>query len=70
MGDRLGLHRRVDHDPFEIAGRQRLGLVRYRQTLLEQRHQMLFPQPLAPVRQRRAVERQFVAELSSPQKNW
>jgi hypothetical protein len=62
MGDRFGLHRGVDNDPFKIAGRQRPGLVRYRQALLDQRHQRLRAQSLAPMRQRRAVERQPVAE--------
>ncbi len=42
--------------PFEITRRQRPGLVRHRQALL------LLAQALAPVRQRRAVEQQFVAE--------
>jgi len=51
MGDRLGLHRGVDHHPFEIAVRQRPGLVRHRQALLDQRHQRLLAQPLAPMRQ-------------------
>jgi hypothetical protein len=62
MGNRFGLHRGVDHDPFEIAGRQRPGLVRHRQALLDQRHQRLLAEPLAPMRQGRAVERQPVAE--------
>ena len=62
MGDRLRLHRGVDHHPLEIAGRQRPGLVRHRQALLEQRDQLLLAQPLAPMRQRRTVERQLVAE--------
>ena len=42
--DRFGLHRGVDHDPFEITGRQRAGLVRHRQALLDQRHQLFFAQ--------------------------
>ena len=62
MRDRLRLNRGVDHHPFEIPGRQRPGLVRDRQALLEQGDQLLFAQPLAPMRQRRAVERQPVAE--------
>ena len=41
MRDRLGLYRGVDHHPFEIAGCQRPGLVRHRQALLDQRHQLL-----------------------------
>ena len=51
MGDRLGLHRGVDHHPFEITGRQRPGLVRHRQALLDQRHQLLLAQALALMRQ-------------------
>src|SRR5215469_3561904 len=51
MRDRFRLHRGIDHDPFEIAGRQRAGLVRHRQALLDQRHQRLLAQPLAPMRQ-------------------
>src|SRR5204862_7471266 len=38
------------------------GLVRHRQALLEQSHQLLFAQPLAPMRQRGAIERQLVTE--------
>src|SRR5207248_11610161 len=37
-------------------------LVRHRQALLEQSHQLLFAQPLAPMRQRGAIERQLVTE--------
>ena len=32
--------------------------------------ELLLAEPLAPARQRRAVERQLVAEAHSPQKNW
>jgi hypothetical protein len=39
--DRFGLHRGVDSDPVEIADRQRSGLVRHRQALLDQRHRRL-----------------------------
>jgi hypothetical protein len=60
--NRLRLHRGVDHHALEIAGRQRPGLVRHRQAFLEQRRQLLLAQPLAPMRQRRALERQAVAE--------
>ena len=60
--DRLRLHRRVDHHPFEIPGRQPAGLVRYRQALLEQGDQLFLAQPPPPMRQRRAVERQLVTE--------
>jgi hypothetical protein len=62
MGDRLRLYRRIDHHPFEITARQRPGLVRHRQALLEERDQLRLAQPLAPMRQRRTVERQLVAE--------
>jgi len=62
MRDRFGLYRRVDHDPFEITARQCPGLVRHRQALLDQRRQLFFAQALTPMRQRRAVERQAVAE--------
>jgi hypothetical protein len=51
VGDRFGLYCGVNHDPFEIAGRQRPGLVRHRQALLDQRHQLLLAEPLAPMRQ-------------------
>jgi hypothetical protein len=37
-------------------------LVRHRQALLQQADQLLFAQALAPMGQRRAVERQFVTE--------
>jgi hypothetical protein len=36
--------------------------VRHRQALLQQRHQLLLAEALAPMRQRGAVERQLVAE--------
>ena len=49
--DRLGLHRSVDHDPFEITARQRAGFVRHRQAFLDQRHQLLLAHALALVRQ-------------------
>ena len=62
MRDRLRLHRGVDHHPFEVARRQRPGLVRHRQALLKQRGELFLAEALAPVRQRRAVERQPVAE--------
>ena len=51
MRDRLGLYRGVDHHQFEITGRQRTGLVCHRQALLDQTHQLLFAQALAPMRQ-------------------
>ncbi len=33
--DRFGLYRGIDHDPLEITGRQRSGLVRHRQVFLD-----------------------------------
>jgi hypothetical protein len=62
MRDRLGLHGRVHHDALQILGLDRAGLVGDRETLLDQRHELLLAQPLAPAGQRRAVERQLVAE--------
>jgi len=62
MRDRLRLHRGVDHHAFEITGRQCPGLVRHRQALLDQRDELLLPQPLPPMRQGRAVEWQLVTE--------
>ena len=56
------LHRRVDHHTFEIPGRQCPGLVRHRQALLNQSDEVFLAQPLPPMRQRRALERQFVTE--------
>ena len=62
MRDRLGLHRGVHHHPLQVLGLDRAGLVRHRQALLEQGHELLLAQALAPARQRRAVEGQLVAE--------
>jgi hypothetical protein len=62
VGDRPGLHGRVDHHPFEIAARQRPALVRSRQALLDQRRELALAEPPPSMRQRRAVERQPVAE--------
>ena len=59
---RLGLHRGVDHDALQVLGRDRAALVRHVEALLEQRLELGLAQPLAPARQRRAVERQPVAE--------
>jgi hypothetical protein len=47
--DRFRLHRGVDHDLFEITACQRTGLVRHRQALLDQCHQLLLAQPLPPM---------------------
>jgi hypothetical protein len=60
--DCLWLNRGVDHYPLEIAGCQGLGLVRHREALLDQGDQLLLAQPLAPIRHRRAIERQLVTE--------
>src|SRR5215467_13819229 len=62
MRDRLRLYRRVDHHAFEIPGRQCAGLVRHRQALLDQGDEMFLAKPLPPMRQRRALKRQFVTE--------
>jgi hypothetical protein len=61
-GDRLGLHRRVDNDLGEIRRLGCAGARRNRQAFLDQRRQALLPHPLAPARQRRAVEGQLVLE--------
>jgi hypothetical protein len=62
MRDRLGLYRGVDRDALQILGLERAGLMRHRQALLDQGHELFLAQALAPARQRRAVEGQFVAE--------
>ena len=62
MRDGLGLHRGVDHHPLQVLGRDRAGLVRDGQALLNERHELLLAEPLAPARQRGAVEGQLVAE--------
>jgi hypothetical protein len=48
VGDRLRLHRGVNHHPLEITGRQRARLVRHRQAFLKQRDQLRLAQALAP----------------------
>src|SRR5215470_795267 len=62
MRDRFRLYRRVDHHAFEIPGRQCPGLVRHRQALLDQGDEVFLTEPLPPMRQRRALKRQFVTE--------
>jgi len=52
----------VDHYSFEIFGLQRAAAMRHRKALLQQGGELLLAQPLAPARQRGAVERQFVPE--------
>ena len=59
---RLRLHRRVDDDLGEVRGLRRAGARRRVQALLDQRDELLLAHPLAPARQRRAVERQLVPE--------
>jgi hypothetical protein len=61
-GDRLGLHSGVDNDLGEIRGLGCARSRRNRQAFLDQRRQALLPHPLAPARQRRAVEGQLVLE--------
>ena len=69
MGDRLLLDGGVHHDPLKVPGLDRLRSVRHRKALLQQRRNLLLTQPLAPARQRRAIERcrvlehQFSAEV-------
>src|SRR5437764_10973236 len=62
MRDCLRLYRRVDHNPLEILGRDRARLVRHRKALLDEGHQLLLAQALAPACQRRAVERGLMTE--------
>ena len=60
--DCLGLHRGVHRDALQVLPRQRPGLVRHREALLQQGCQLLFAQALAPAGQRGALERQHVLE--------
>jgi hypothetical protein len=64
--DRLLLHGGVHHHPLQILGRDGAGPVRHRKTLLQQRSELLFTQPLPPARQRRAIKRQLVPEHHFP----
>ena len=61
-GHRLGLHRGVDNHLGEVGGLGRAGARGDRKALLDQRHELLLAHPLAPARQRRAVEGQLVLE--------
>ena len=61
-GHRLGLHGGVDDHLGEVGGLRRAGARGDREALLDQRDELLLPHPLAPARQRRAVERQLVLE--------
>jgi hypothetical protein len=62
MRNRLLLHGGVDDHPFQIPGLQRAAAVRHRKALLQQRRKLLLAQPLAPARQRGAVEWQVVPQ--------
>jgi hypothetical protein len=59
---RLRLHRRIDHNTGEVGGLHRVRRGRHRQSLLQQRLELLLPHPLAPTRQRRTVEHQRMLE--------
>jgi hypothetical protein len=61
-GDRLRLDGGVDDDFGEVCGLGCAGPRRDREALLDQRRQPFLTHPLAPARQRRAVEGQFVPE--------
>ena len=58
----LGLNRGVDDHPRQLGRLDRLGLDGNRQALLDQRSQPFLAHPVAPARQRRAVEHQPVLE--------
>ena len=60
-GDRLGLHDRVHRDPLEVLHAQRAGRMRDPQALGEQELQ-LAAEPLAPMREVRALVRKGVLE--------
>jgi hypothetical protein len=62
MCDRFLLHGGVHHNPFEILGLDRPGPMCHRKALLQQRRNLFLTQPLAPARQRRAIERCRVLE--------
>ena len=70
MGNRLGLDRGVHHHPLQIPGRQGAGLVSDRQALLQQRHQLLLAQPLAPSVIDERSKGSSWQKLCSPQKYW
>jgi len=70
MGHRLGLHRGVDHHPLEILGLDGAGLVRHRQALLHQRHELLLAQALTPTVIDERSNGSLWQKLSSPQKYW
>ena len=62
---RLRLHRGVDRDPLEVLGAQRTRLMREAQALGEQKGKLV-AEPLAPVRQVRALMREGVLEELLP----
>jgi len=66
MRNRLFLDGGVHHHALEIPGLDRLGPVRDRKALLQQRRNLLLTQPLAPARQRRTIERRRVLEYHFP----
>ncbi len=66
MRNRLLLDGGIHHHALEILALDSPGPVRDRKALLQERRDLLLPQPLAPARQRRAIERQFVLEHHFP----
>ena len=61
-GDSLGLNGRVDDHLGKVGGLGRAGARGDRQALLDQRDKALLAHPLAPARQRRAIEGQLMLE--------
>jgi hypothetical protein len=61
-GHGLRLNRGVHRHPLQVFRLDRPGLVRHRQALLQERRELLLAEPLAPARQRGALEGQRVAE--------
>jgi hypothetical protein len=59
---RLRLHGGIDDHLGEVQGLGGAGARRCAQALLNQRDELLFGHPRAPARQRRPIERQFVAK--------
>ena len=51
MRNRLLLDGGIHHDALKVLGLDRLGSVRHRKALLQQRRNLLLAQPLAPARQ-------------------
>ncbi|KWV50626.1 hypothetical protein AS156_01370 [Bradyrhizobium macuxiense] len=48
MRNGLGLHRGIDHHSLQVLGTDGSGLVRHRQTFLDQHDELFFAKPLAP----------------------